>query len=55
MPTAHRGPEQPRMERNLRVKCERNVEKLDLKVLQNKTEAFLVSVTHLILNVQNKF
>ena len=35
-----------------------HVEKLDLRFLQNKTETFLVSVTHLILrfaNVQNKF
>ena len=35
-----------------------HVEKLDLRFLQNKTETFLVSVTHLILRftiVQNKF
>ena len=35
-----------------------HVEKLDYRFLQNKTETFLVSVTHLILrfaNVQNKF
>ena len=35
-----------------------HVEKLDLRFLQNKTEIFLVLVTHLILrftNVQNKF
>ena len=34
------------------------MEKLDLRFLQNKTESFLVSVTHLILRftvVQNKF
>ena len=46
--TPHRGPEQPRMKRNLRVKCVSHVE----------TETFLVSVTHLFLRfaiVQNKF
>ena len=35
-----------------------HVEKLDLKFLQNKSETFLVSITHLILRftiVQNKF
>ena len=35
-----------------------HLEKLDLRFLQNKTETFLVSVTHLILRfaiVQNKF
>ena len=35
-----------------------HVEKLDLRFLQNKTETFLVSVTHLILRfaiVQNRF
>ena len=35
-----------------------HVKKLDLRCLQNKTETFLVSVTHLILRftiVQNKF
>ena len=35
-----------------------HVEKLDLRFLYNKTEIFLVSVTHLILRfiiVQNKF
>ena len=37
--------------------CE-SFRKLDLRFLQNKTETFLVSVTHLILKfavVQNKF
>ena len=40
------------------VNCESNVEKLDLGFLQNKTETFLISVTHLILRftiVQNNF
>ena len=54
----HRGPDHPRMERNLRDKCVAYVEKLQLRFWQNKTETFLVSVTHLILRftiVQNKF
>ena len=35
-----------------------HVEKLDLRLFQNKTETFLVSVTHLILRFtieQNRF
>ena len=35
--------------KNLRDKCVGHVEKLDLRFLQNKTQTFLVSATHLIL------
>ena len=58
MAMPHRGPEQPRMYRNLRVKCESNVEKLDSRFLKNKTKTFFISVANLILRfsiVQNKF
>ena len=54
----HRGPDQPRMLRNLRDKCVGHLEKLDLRFLKNKTETFLVSVTHLVLRfiiVQKSF
>ena len=58
MAMPHRGPEQPRMYRNLRVKCESNVEKLDSRFLKNKTKTFFISVANLILRfsiAQNTF